>query len=62
MIGALRTLGRLNSPELAAAEAERAQSFQSLKISNAPRGLMAVLLADHPPIEERIARLERGAI
>ena len=60
MISALRALGRLNDPEVAAAEAHRAQSFQSLKISGSPRGMLA-LFATHPPIEERIARLEHGA-
>lgn len=59
MVGALQALQRLHDPALAAAEAHRAQSFQSLKISG-PRGFMA-LFATHPPIEERIARLESGA-
>jgi heat shock protein HtpX len=59
MIGALHALQRLYNPALAAAEVQRAQSFQSLKISG-PRGFMA-LFATHPPIEERIARLESGA-
>jgi heat shock protein HtpX len=59
MIGALRALRRLYEPEIAAAEAQRAPSFQSLKISGPPRGFMA-LFADHPPLEERIARLEQG--
>jgi heat shock protein HtpX len=36
-------------------------SLQALQISGKSGGLMA-LLADHPPIEERIARLERPAI
>ncbi len=61
MIDALRALGRLYVPEVAAAEAQRAQAFQSLKISGHPGGLMA-LFATHPPLEERIARLEQGAV
>lgn len=61
MINALRALGRLNNPEVAAAEAQRSQAFQSLKISGPRRGFLA-LFATHPPIEERIARLEQGAI
>ncbi len=60
MIDALRALQRRFDPELAAAEAARAQSFQSLKISGRQGGLMA-LLATHPPLEERIARLEQAA-
>jgi heat shock protein HtpX len=59
MINALRALARLNDPEVAAAEAHRAQAFQSLKISGQASGILA-LLATHPPIEERIARLEEG--
>jgi heat shock protein HtpX len=59
MINALRALARLHDPEVAAAEAQRTQAFQSLKISGRAGGLMA-LLATHPPIEERIARLEQG--
>jgi heat shock protein HtpX len=60
MIDALRALQRNFDPQLAAAEANHAQSFQSLKISGRAGGLMA-LLATHPPIEERIARLEQSA-
>jgi heat shock protein HtpX len=59
MINALHALGQLHDPQLAAAEAHRAQAFQSLKISGQAGGLMA-LLATHPPIAQRIARLEQG--
>jgi len=59
MINALRALARLNHPELAAAEAQRSQAFQSLKISGRPSGFLA-LLSTHPPMEERIARLENN--
>jgi Zn-dependent protease with chaperone function len=48
-------------PEVANAEAGRAPSFQALKISGRHSGFMA-LFADHPPLEERIARLEHGTI
>src|SRR5512133_2337385 len=59
MIGALRALQRLQNPEVLAAEAHNHQAFQSLKISG-PRGGLAMLFATHPPLEERIQRLERG--
>jgi len=59
MVNALRALARLHDPEVAAAEAQHAQAFQSLKISGQRGGFLA-LLATHPPIEERIARLEQG--
>ena len=61
MINALRALAQLHDPEVAAAEAKRSGAFQSLKISGRAGGLMA-LLATHPPIEERIARLEQGTV
>ena len=57
MIDALHALGRLHDPEIAAAEAGHAQSFQSLKISG--QGGFLALLSTHPPLEERIARLEQ---
>jgi len=60
MINALRALRRLYDPDLAAAEAKRAQAFQSLKISGKRGGFFA-LFATHPPLEKRIARLEQGA-
>jgi heat shock protein HtpX len=59
MIVALRGLQRLYNPEIATAEAHRAQSFQSMKISGAPSGF-AALFSTHPPIEQRIARLEQA--
>jgi len=55
MIDALRALQRLHDPSLMQAEGQRGQSFQSLKISG-PGGW----LATHPPLEERIQRLEEG--
>jgi heat shock protein HtpX len=61
MISALRALQSLHDPDLAAAEAGRAPSFQALKISGRQGGLLNFLFADHPPLEERIARLEQGA-
>jgi heat shock protein HtpX len=61
MINALRALAQLHNPEVAAAEAKRAQAFQSLKISG-QRGGWLSLLSTHPPIEQRIARLEQGTV
>lgn len=61
MINALRALQKLYEPEAAAAEAQQHQAFQSLKISG-PRGGFLALFATHPPIEQRIARLEGGPV
>jgi heat shock protein HtpX len=59
MIGALRALQRLHDPEAIQAEAQAHQAFQAFKISG-PRGGILALFASHPPLEERIARLEQG--
>ena len=59
MIGALRALQRLYDPEAVAAEAQQHQAFQAFKISG-PRSGILRLFASHPPLEERIARLEQG--
>ncbi len=57
MIGALTALGRLHDapPKLTAGEGGRA--FQVLKISS-PSGGINRLFYTHPPLEERIARLQ----
>jgi heat shock protein HtpX len=58
MIGALRALLRLHEqPVGEPTGGHAADAFQSLKIA-APRGGFLRLFADHPPLEERIARLE----
>lgn len=59
MIGALQALKRLHDPEVVNAEAQHHQAFQALKISG-PQGGWMRLFSSHPPLEERIARLERG--
>jgi heat shock protein HtpX len=59
MINALRALQALQNPEALALEAKQHQAFQALKISGPHRGFLA-LFAGHPPLEERIARLEQG--
>jgi heat shock protein HtpX len=56
MISALKALGDLHDERIAAAEAQRSQAFQMMKISGTKRSLFAT----HPSIEERIARLEAG--
>jgi heat shock protein HtpX len=55
MIQALEALRR--TFEQVEASGIQPQTFQSLKISSRPSGLMA-LFASHPPLEERIARLQ----
>jgi heat shock protein HtpX len=59
MIDALRALQRLQAPEMAQAEAQQHPAFQALKIAG-PERRFARLFASHPPLEERIARLEQG--
>lgn len=60
MINALRALQRLQDPEAVHTEAQQHPAFQALKISG-PTGGLARLFASHPPLEERIARLEQGS-
>lgn len=52
MIGALARLGGLDPGEMP-------KALQAMGISSRPSGLMA-LFSSHPPIEERIAALQRG--
>jgi heat shock protein HtpX len=59
MINALQALKGLQDEEIIHAEARQHPAFQALKISG-PRGGIAHLFASHPPLEERIARLEQG--
>lgn len=59
MIDALQALQRVHDPQLAAAEARHSQGFQTFKISGMQGGLLA-LLSTHPPLEERITRLEQA--
>jgi heat shock protein HtpX len=60
MLAALRRLKVIHEEGADHAGAPNA-SLQALQISGKSGGLLA-LLADHPPIEERIARLERPVI
>lgn len=59
MVEALQGLQRLQNMQAVAAEAHNAQSFQSFKIFGY-RGGLAGLFATHPPLEQRIARLEQA--
>jgi heat shock protein HtpX len=57
MISALRALKAIH--EAGADQAGPQQpAFQALKISGKTAGIMGLLFADHPPLDERIARLE----
>jgi heat shock protein HtpX len=61
MISALRALQRIH--EGGADQAGQQQpAFQALKISGKTAGILGLLFADHPPIEERIARLENPTL
>jgi heat shock protein HtpX len=53
MINALARLGGLDPGEMP-------KTLQTMGISARPSGLMA-LFSSHPPMEERIARLQQGA-
>lgn len=57
MISALRSLQRAYEPSAAGHDSS---AFQSMKISGKAGGFSA-LFASHPPLEERIARLEQAA-
>ena len=58
MIQALQALQRLNDPAVVLEESRRAPAFAAFKIEGAPS--FALLFADHPPLEDRIERLQRG--
>lgn len=58
MVGALRSLQRALEINMSP-ESQTAPSFANFKISP-NKGSFVALFASHPPLEERIARLERG--
>ncbi len=57
MIGALTALGRLHDQPPPSMGSDGGQAFQALKISSPPSRMMR-WFATHPPLEERIARLQ----
>lgn len=59
MISALKGLQRLHGIN-DRPEAQNAPAMAALKISGSRSSKMALLFSTHPPLEERIARLERG--
>jgi heat shock protein HtpX len=60
MIGALRALKQLHdNPQEATFASGSSASFDTLKIDGGRTGLFNLFFASHPPIEERIARLEQ---
>jgi heat shock protein HtpX len=61
MISALKRLKAIHEGGMDQAEGSQHPAFQALKISGKTGGLMA-LFADHPPLEERIARLENPTL
>ena len=61
MISALRALEQVHEAGADAYGPQQQPAFQALKISGKTGGLMA-LFASHPPLEERIARLESSTI
>jgi heat shock protein HtpX len=61
MISALRALKAIH--EAGADQAGKPQpAFQALKISGKAAGILGLLFADHPPLDERIARLENPTL
>jgi heat shock protein HtpX len=59
MIGALQSLQRAFGRDAGEEESRGSASLATLKISGKPSGFMA-LLSTHPPLEERIARLQEA--
>jgi heat shock protein HtpX len=61
MLSALKALKAIHEGGADMAAGTQQPAFQALKISGKTGGLMA-LFASHPPLDERIARLERPSI
>jgi heat shock protein HtpX len=60
MISALKNLQRMAQVNAAPAGAQTSAAFSNMKIASDKKGGLISLMATHPPLEERIARLERG--
>jgi len=58
MISALRALEAVHEAGSGQAASQQ-PAFQALMISGKSGGILGLLFADHPPLEERIARLEQ---
>ena len=59
MITALQSLQRVHEINMHP-EAQTAPAYASMKISGSRNSKMALLFSTHPPLEQRIARLQRG--
>lgn len=62
MIHALRTLQRVHEINEIPEVQQAAPSYAALKIDGPKRSTIALLMSTHPPLQDRIARLERMAI
>ena len=60
MISALKNLQRVAAINAAPAGAQASPAFSNMKIASDRKGGLIALMATHPPLDERIARLERG--
>jgi heat shock protein HtpX len=58
MISALRALKAIHEAGVDQAPETQQPAFQALKISGKTGSFLGLLFADHPPLDERIARLE----
>jgi heat shock protein HtpX len=62
MISALRALKAIHEAGVDQAPETQQPAFQALKISGKTGSFLGLLFADHPPIDERIARLENPTL
>lgn len=62
MISALRVLKSVHEAGADQAPQSQQPAFQAMKTSGKAEGILGLLFADHPPIDERIARLENPTL